>query len=1431
MGKVYDKRANADKYAVKKDDTLIKIAAKYPGRVADWKELARYNYGSDVHREVNRALYEQVGVKKANWTNAGSTTLEPPTGKNPTVLVPKLWKKAGYAQKQRHVVRVKPVPKPATAVKIVGLDKWFIPGTETCEIKYVCEGIKDRASKLDLEIHASNYCTAATTARGEFLDYTYTACADPLLVKALQADCPERKRDKFDWDGKSEAAHGALKPRSNTQPRYVNAAHSPYTVMLRYYKDTAGKNRKQAKLFLYEFWPQFDNAGAVVPASLKFKWKIEGAADLRAGMVVVYDGAGKSIYRCGLGQGDVTAAPHEFDWAAKGGAALVTKAKMPYRVQIQAHTDMDNDDGLGLAAMHAEVRLFVHRDTGTHPNAPVQDPQCLQFALAPLLPYRNKVADRPALGTDNWWRLQLAEAGFHPGPCGGDAVAQSFTDALREFQRSYPRTGAAPHSRLRANGAKNVLTRAALRVLAANARPLFGDPANRTDLAPAAAGTRLTDKAQDMIVWVNDRHYYTQGAWKYTAATFTGVASLISLRTRIIRRYDMENYRGPMSVGDGRVTRDRRSAARPWVPVEVTMALLAKTDPLEPNTAMPPVTDAMRQAIGPIRVDWTFEELPAEFTHVPVGTRRTIATCTVGGPSTGGTFRLQYNGWNTANIARMATAAQVQTALRALGAFPSAALKNRVTVTGPNGGPWVISFDPPFNPAVTTITGNATNLSGGPVTVAAAGNHSAATVTIQAGKTGGTFTLSFGGQTTGALARNAASGAIQTALRGLTSIAAPHKAKATVTGGAGGPWTVTFASGFPGPAASTITGNGASLTGGPGAGGTVTVAAAGPHSQATITLNAGNTGGTFTLTFGASTTGNLARTATGAQVQVALRALASIVNAHKPKVTVAGAASGPWTVTFTRGFPGAAASTITGTGTALSGGGTVAIAAQQQWVSRGRKFIQEILTQASPRGLATIQGGKTYSNCPEQISGTDAGGIRPANLAAYYRAPIGFRRTEALLPWLAYDDTTVHSICSFVHDDLGQAEAKLYPDFVGKTGVYLRPSRIAGDGYQYRAQVSFKRAPGTAGDHPNRQVLERRYAKLPQAHTAKLRVWRKTSFRAYVGWAPAVQAGWQATLDAVAAHYRQAHVHFVHEGPNPATHQSFPTTGANALVSANEFRQLVSRRLAGTSYHAVRNQARLTPGYIWPFVHRAHFQVRRRPGNARAFLRWLSLNLELDSWDRYSKELINLITAKIETLHGRMRGHVVGEFASSPPIRIIEYRCNVCGDLISDVGNHPAGPLNVNIGGTAIRYRERYRNTGCRVGACAGRYQVNAFRNVASGLPLCAIGQPLGGSWVFLPRDAETWTHEVGHHRHFEHAQAYAGQNQIAPGGKVLQHDSAAHPGFTATSLTAWQRAWDRFCIMSYDSGASQRFCGKCLLRNRGWGVERINNPNSALTD
>jgi hypothetical protein len=91
-----------------------------------------------------------------------------------------------------------------------------------------------------------------------------------------------------------------------------------------------------------------------------------------------------------------------------------------------------------------------------------------------------------------------------------------------------------------------------------------------------------------------------------------------------------------------------------------------------------------------------------------------------------------------------------------------------------------------------------------------AGTNEVQTVTITGTPTGGTFTLTFAGQATAAIAHNATAAAVRTALENLSNIAAGD---VTVAGSAGGPYTVTFVGALGGRDQSQMTAT-ASFTGG-----------------------------------------------------------------------------------------------------------------------------------------------------------------------------------------------------------------------------------------------------------------------------------------------------------------------------------------------------------------------------------------------------------------------------------------------------------------------------------------------------------------------------------------------------------------------------------------------------------------------------------------
>ncbi len=200
------------------------------------------------------------------------------------------------------------------------------------------------------------------------------------------------------------------------------------------------------------------------------------------------------------------------------------------------------------------------------------------------------------------------------------------------------------------------------------------------------------------------------------------------------------------------------------------------------------------------------------------------------------------------------------------------------------------------------------------------------TLSVSGTPTGGTFTLTFGGQTTATIPYNATAAQVQSALAALSSIGAGNVA---CTGGPlpGTNVVVTFTGTRAFQPQSVIGVGTNSLTGGttpaPAVAHTTTGGLA--NDVQTLSITGTPTGGTFTLVFGGQTTNAIPFNATAAQVQSALVALSSIGAGN---VTCTGGplpgANAVITFTGTLGF--AAQPVITAGTSALTGGTSPAVA-------------------------------------------------------------------------------------------------------------------------------------------------------------------------------------------------------------------------------------------------------------------------------------------------------------------------------------------------------------------------------------------------------------------------------------------------------------------------------------------------------------------------
>jgi hypothetical protein len=204
---------------------------------------------------------------------------------------------------------------------------------------------------------------------------------------------------------------------------------------------------------------------------------------------------------------------------------------------------------------------------------------------------------------------------------------------------------------------------------------------------------------------------------------------------------------------------------------------------------------------------------------------QTIDTGSITGSTT---FDLTYTGITLLGLACNTSAAALESLF--FGSYSVAVSKVGSVFTLEWVGGW--SGSDIGTPTVTTysagtsthpITVTTTAASGG-----VAGVNEVQTVTLTGSPTGGTFTLTYEGQTTGTIAYDASAATVDTALEALSNIGSGDVA---VTGSAGGPFTVTFGGALAATNVSQLTANSASLTGGSGQSVSVSdeVASSGPN--------------------------------------------------------------------------------------------------------------------------------------------------------------------------------------------------------------------------------------------------------------------------------------------------------------------------------------------------------------------------------------------------------------------------------------------------------------------------------------------------------------------------------------------------------------------------------------------------------------------------
>ncbi|MDE2101386.1 MAG: hypothetical protein KGL39_29330, partial [Patescibacteria group bacterium] len=274
------------------------------------------------------------------------------------------------------------------------------------------------------------------------------------------------------------------------------------------------------------------------------------------------------------------------------------------------------------------------------------------------------------------------------------------------------------------------------------------------------------------------------------------------------------------------------------------------------------------------------------------------------GTSSGG-FKITAGGATTTAIAFPASVASVQTALGA-----------NFQVTGSANGPFIITFINSLGCASQSLaTVDTSQLCGGAattsiVTQGAPGGDEKQLILLGS-PTGGTYSLSWNGDTTTSLPYNASASDVQTALNALPNVS-----------GASGTYHVfgvSFQGSLGGAPQPLISGVGTPTAGNA----TVTVTelqkgVAATNAVQTITLPQGATGGTWTFTLNGQTTSAIAFNAPASGASSVQSAIAALSGVGVGNVTVTGTYNTSFTVTFSGAMGGKqiAAGTVDASGLA-----------------------------------------------------------------------------------------------------------------------------------------------------------------------------------------------------------------------------------------------------------------------------------------------------------------------------------------------------------------------------------------------------------------------------------------------------------------------------------------------------------------------------------
>ncbi len=386
----------------------------------------------------------------------------------------------------------------------------------------------------------------------------------------------------------------------------------------------------------------------------------------------------------------------------------------------------------------------------------------------------------------------------------------------------------------------------------------------------------------------------------------------------------------------------------------------------------------------------------------------------------------------------------------------------------------------------------------------------------------------------------------------------------------------------------------------------------------------------------------------------------------------------------------------------------------------------------------------------------------------------------------------------------------------GKTGVLLRPARMAGDAYKLSAYLAKDLdEKGNFLLDVEDKTPDAKLSKIVKASTGSFEIWREIHLVRYIRKQAAIADFVAGNMAGAQAHYAGAFVQLENkiDGDNSyvlASHRKADgsTPDYNALCRSKlvgSGQAIFTKNLAvdATANHAASLSAFEVRDYEG-FVKAVHAEVNKTNALAAAtdFSGWatatgktekqLAEGLGAVATAGWASNARNTRLKGTQTWLNTAQLGTKGRYCKALDGFLFGYVKEIAASSLELVTGRKNGAAAGSKDGVTIMhfdysnsYLKTLRDSGARVGSKLG----SAIEADDGSRTQCAF--------VFVCARLDTFSHEIGHHMFLPHARG-------AGGAQLDRHDDV-----------------DTGCLMSYNRPRPS-FCGLCQLRLRGWDATKL---------